>query len=98
MMLLRSVLIALAVVLPLRAAADEPDPAEIIDRLRPVREEWLRCVATQAKRLLDTGRPAVMIADTSIRRCQRKEGPVRAALQQELGAAGAARVRSVLRA
>ena len=90
------VLAALLAVTP--AVADEPDPLEVLARLKPAREQWLKCAAGEARRLLATAQPAARVAETAIARCRRREQPVVRVLRAELGAPSAARVIGLLRA
>ena len=97
-MLVRLLLLVLLALLQSAVArADEPDPIEILLRLRPARDQWLTCLARQARLLAPSGRSAESIADAALQRCSPAEAAVRKIMRDELGAERAKRVLAAVR-
>lgn len=84
-------------VLPSVAYADEPDPVLMLGRLQPVHDRWLKCAAAHAKQLVGTRESADVIADASLKHCEREERTLRQALQRELDKSSALRVLEAVR-
>jgi len=74
------------------ARADEPDPLDVLTRVRPARERWLSCAGVQAAQLARTQKPVELIADMAVQRCRRAEKELARILSKELGPVRARRV------